>query len=341
MMAKYAIKTAVLLLVAAAIAGPANAAAKKPARHQAGPNSALLEAQVMLARIGFSPGVVDGRQGDNFVNALHAFQQANGLAPGRLDGATATRLSQLSAGPALAGYTIRPEDVAGPFVEKIPHDFQQMAALPRLAYRGPHQLLAEKFHMSEALLAALNPGKDLTQAGTVITVANVAANAPDPTPAAPTGESTGSSTPPSKQNAAGPAAAVVVVDKRQKAVLAYDAEKRLMGIYPASIGSAEKPAPSGTLQVRSVVRDPDYTYNPKYRFKGQTAERPVKVAPGPNNPVGVVWIGLSAEGYGIHGTPEPEKVGKTQSHGCVRLTNWDALALAGLVKKGTPVEFAG
>ena len=157
----------------------------------------------------------------------------------------------------------------------------------------------------------------------------------------PTGESTGSSTPPAKQSAAGPAAAVVVVDKRQKAVLAYDAEKRLIGFYPASIGSADKPAPSGTLQVRSVARDPEYTYNPKYQFKGQTAERPVKVAPGPNNPVGIVWIGLSAEGYGIHGTPEPEKVGKTQSHGCVRLTNWDALALARLVKKGTPVQFAG
>lgn len=340
-MARYAIKTAVLLLVAVSIAGPANAAAKKSARHQAGPNSALLEAQVMLARIGFSPGVVDGRHGDNFVNALHAFQQASGLAPGRLDALTVTRLSQLSAGPALAAYTVQPEDVAGPFVEKIPHEFQQMATLPRLAYRSPRQLLAEKFHMSEALLVALNPGKDLAQASTVINVANVAVNAQGATPAAPTGESTGSSTPPSKQNATGPTAAVVVVDKRQKAVLAYDAEKRLLGFYPASIGSAEKPAPSGTLQVRSVVRDPDYTYNPKYRFKGQTAERPVRIAPGPNNPVGVVWIGLSAESYGIHGTSDPEKVGKTQSHGCVRLTNWDALALARLVKKGTPVQFAG
>jgi lipoprotein-anchoring transpeptidase ErfK/SrfK len=116
----------------------------------------------------------------------------------------------------------------------------------------------------------------------------------------------------------------VVVDKRRNAVLAYDADKRSLGFYPATIGSTERPAPSGTLQVRSVTRDPDYTYNPKYAFKDQTARRPVKIAPGPNNPVGVVWIGLSADGYGIHGTPEPEKVGKTQSHGCVRLTNWDA-----------------
>jgi lipoprotein-anchoring transpeptidase ErfK/SrfK len=336
----HLIKTAALLLLALSLASPAEAA-KKSARHQAGPNAAVLETQVMLVRAGFSPGVIDAHQGENFRNALHAFQQANGMAPGRLDDATRTKLAQLSAGEALVAYTIQPADVAGPFVEKIPHDFQQMAALPRLAYHDPRELLAEKFHMSEALLAALNRGKDFGQAGTAIMVANIAGNGKDTTPAATAGESTGSSTPPAAQQAATRAAALVVVDKRQNAVLVYDAEKRLLGFYPASIGSTEKPAPSGILQVRSVARDPDYTYNPKYGFKGQTAQRPVKVAPGPNNPVGAVWIGLSAEGYGIHGTPEPEKVGKTQSHGCIRLTNWDALALARLVKKGTPVQFVG
>src|SRR6185503_20107207 len=123
---------------------------------------------------------------------------------------------------------------AGPFVEKIPHDFQQMAALPNLAYRSPRELLAEKFHMSEALLTALNRGKDFGQAGTVITIANITGNGRDAMPAAAAGESTGSSTPPSAQRAAAPSAALVVVDKRQHAVLAYDAEKRLIGFYPAS-----------------------------------------------------------------------------------------------------------
>jgi len=302
---KYAIKTAVLLLMAASLAGPADAAKTKSPRHQAGPNATVLDAEVMLARIGFSSGVIDAHEGANFANALHAFQEANGLAPGRLNAATWTRLTQLSGGAVLGNYTIQPEDVAGPFVGKIPQDFQQMAALPRLVYGSPRELLAEKFHMSEALLAALNPGKDLGQAGTVIMVANIAGGQ-DATPTATAGESSGSSTPPAPQpQAANPTAALVVVDKRHNAVLAFDADKRLLGFYPASIGSAEKPAPSGTLQVRSVVRDPDYTYNPKYRFKGQTAQHPVKVAPGPNNPVGVVWIALSAEGYGIHGTPEP------------------------------------
>jgi lipoprotein-anchoring transpeptidase ErfK/SrfK len=336
---KQAIKTVLLLLMAASLAGPADAARTKSARVEPDRNTTILDAEVMLARIGFSPGVIDAHGGSNFTNALHAFQQANGIAPGRLDAATRTRLAQLSSGPVLGAYTIQPEDVAGPFVDNIPHDFQQMAALPRLAYHSPKELLAEKFHMSEALLAALNPGKDLGQAGSVITAANIAGGSPDAKAVSTVGESTGASTPPETQRA--PAAAFVVVDKRQHAVLAYGADKRLLGFYPASIGSAEKPAPSGTLPVRAVARDPDYTYNPKYRFKGQTPERPVTIAPGPNNPVGVVWIALSAEGYGIHGTPEPDKVGKTQSHGCVRLTNWDALALSRLVKKGTPVEFVG
>jgi lipoprotein-anchoring transpeptidase ErfK/SrfK len=156
----------------------------------------------------------------------------------------------------------------------------------------------------------------------------------DPKLAARCGEGSGSSTQQQPK-----AAAKVVVDKRNHAVLAYGPDNRVLAFFPASIGSTEKPALSGTFEVRSVAYDPDYTYNPAYGFKGQKAERPVRVAPGPNNPVGMVWIGLSAKGYGIHGTPDPDKIGKTQSHGCVRLTNWDALALAKLVKRGTSVAF--
>jgi len=173
------------------------------------------------------------------------------------------------------------------------------------------------------------------QAGTAITVANVAPMPENPKLAARNGEGSGSS---AQQESK---AAKIVVDKRSRAVLAFGADNRLLAFFPASVGSAEKPAPSGDFVVRSVAYDPDYTYNPAYGFKGQKAKRPVRIAPGPNNPVGVVWIGLSAPSYGIHGTPEPDNVGKTQSHGCVRLTNWDALALARLVKKGTPVAFVG
>jgi lipoprotein-anchoring transpeptidase ErfK/SrfK len=115
--------------------------------------------------------------------------------------------------------------------------------------------------------------------------------------------------------------------------------RRLTAFYPDSIGSDDKPAPSGAFEVRSVARNPTYRYNPKYAFKGQKTNKPVEISPGPNNPVGLVWIALSAPSYGIHGTPDPDKVSKTESHGCIRLTNWDALALAKLVRKGTRVQF--
>jgi lipoprotein-anchoring transpeptidase ErfK/SrfK len=295
----------------------------------------VLDAEVLLDRAGFSPGAIDGRDGENFGKALHAFQQANGLPVGPLDQQTAAQLAQLSNTPTLAQYVVQPADVQGPFAPQIPRDFEKMAALERLAYHTPRQLLAEKFHMSEALLAALNPNASFDQTGTVITVASVAPMPENPKLAARGGEGSGSS---AQQEVK---AAKIVVDKRSRAVLAFGADNRLLGFFPASIGSAEKPAPSGDFVVRAVAYGPDYTYNPAYGFKEQKARRPVKIAPGPNNPVGVVWIGLSAQGYGIHGTPEPDKVGKTQSHGCVRLTNWDALALAKLVKKGTPVAFLG
>jgi lipoprotein-anchoring transpeptidase ErfK/SrfK len=340
------------IIAMAALAAPATAAhkghtvsqpLKAPAAAQnRGPviNEPVLQAEVLLARAGFSPGTIDGRDGENFAKALHAFQQANGLPVGPLDQATSQRLAQLSSDPVLGQYTILPDDVGGPFVPAIPQDFAQMAQLPALSYRNPRQLLAEKFHMSEGLLAALNPGTNFAEAGAAISVANVAPMAQSPAADPAARQGSGSSGEP---GAASPhtAAERVMVDKANHTVIVYGADNRLIAFYPASIGSAEKPALSGRFTVRSVAYDPTYTYNPTYGFKEQKSQRPVKVAAGPNNPVGLVWIGLSAKGYGIHGTPEPDKVGKTQSHGCVRLTNWDALALAKLVKKGTPIDFVG
>lgn len=133
----------------------------------------------------------------------------------------------------------------------------------------------------------------------------------------------------------------IKVDKTRQEVRAFNADGKLAAYYPASVGSEEKPAPSGTLKVTIVKKNPTYHYNPAYAFKGVRTDQPFTIKPGPNNPVGLVWIGLKGEGYGIHGTPEPSKVGKTQSHGCVRLTNWDALQLASKVSKGTPVYFNG
>ena len=134
-------------------------------------------------------------------------------------------------------------------------------------------------------------------------------------------------------------AAAVVVSKKTRAVRVLDDGDRVIAFYPASVGSKEKPAPSGKFKVRAVVPNPAYYYNPAFRFRGVKVDKPLKIAPGPNNPVGTVWIDLTKETYGIHGTPEPAKVGKSYSHGCVRLTNWDVEALAQMVKKGTPVRF--
>jgi lipoprotein-anchoring transpeptidase ErfK/SrfK len=195
---------------------------------------------------------------------------------------------------------------------------ENMKQLPALSYSSPREGLAEKFHMSEALLSELNPGESFNQAGKSIKVANVESSS-----------SIGK-------------AARLEVDKTAQTLRAFDRDHKLLAFFPITAGSAEKPAPSGTLKVKSVSKNPTYRYNPDYAFKGVKARKPFTIKPGPNNPVGLVWIGLSpGKGYGIHGTPDPAKVSKSDSHGCIRLTNWDALMLASAVSKGTPVEFFG
>ena len=175
-------------------------------------------------------------------------------------------------------------------------------------------MLAERFHMDQGFFEELNRGKVLDQAGTAILVANVNL----------------------KPAGLGAKAARLEADKQNNTVRVLAKDGALLAVYPASIGSEEKPAPSGTLKVVRVARNPTYTYDPEFKFRGVKADAKVHIAAGPNNPVGAVWIALDQKSYGIHGTAEPSKVGKVDSHGCVRMTNWDALALAKIVRKGMP-----
>ncbi|MDW9375799.1 L,D-transpeptidase family protein [Sinorhizobium meliloti] len=270
--------------------------------------------QVFLDREGFSPGVIDGKMGSNVTKAIEAWQQATGetLDPNNTEDIL-ERL-RFNGGLPIATYTITAADAAGPFVASIPEDYAHKAQLPHLSFTSVTEMLGEKFHMDEAYLRELNPGVDFSIPGTTIKVVN-----PGP-------------------NKKGKVARIVA-DKARKQVLAYDEAGKLIAAYPSTIGSSDTPSPSGTVHVERIAFDPGYTYNPKINFQQGANDRILQLQPGPNGPVGTVWIALSKPTYGIHGTPEPSKIGKTQSHGCVRLTNWDATELGKMVSTGVTVEF--
>ena len=288
-----------------------------PSQAEAG-SQETIDLQVRLARAHASPGPIDGLMGKNTRNAISAFQRIQGLEQtGKLDEETRKTLEGLGDAPTMRDYEITEADVKGPFLDKIPDRMVDRAKLERLSYTSPRELLAEKFHMDRDFLQSLNPGKSLDSAGTTIRVTNL--------------EGFLAIEAPVKR---------VEVHTERHTVDAYDEADKLVAVYPATIGSTETPSPEGTHEITGIAEEPTYTYDPeKLDFEGVDSDKEFTIAPGPNNPVGLVWIGLNAPGYGIHGSPLPEQIRRQQSHGCVRMTNWDALALAHAVKPGTPVAF--
>src|ERR1044071_3701877 len=278
---------------------------------QAKPSTTLLvKLQVLFDRAHASPGEIDGTLGENTRKAIAAYAEMKGLeATAQLTTELRRTVTQNDIEPALITYKITEKDTSGPFAKKIPEDFRAKAAMDRLSYTSPRELLAEKFHMSQDLLRKLNPGASFDKEGQEVVVANV-------------------------ERDSAPKISRVEVDATRQRVKAYDEGDKLVAIYPATVGSEDRPSPKGEFKVTKITENPVYHYDPSLNFRGVHVNEKLNIPPGPNNPVGVVWIDLSAEGYGIHGTPDPDKISKSASHGCIRLTNWDALALAKHVSKG-------
>ena len=293
-------------------AQPTAAAPVDPAAAKQAEFERLLHAQVLLDRARFSPGEIDGAYGSNMRQALNTYQAARRLpVTGKLDDATWTALNA-DATPPLASYTLAEADVAGPF-RPMPDDMMEKSKLPALGYTSVLEGLGERFHASPALIERLNPGKNFSRAGEQIVVPNVGGLAPLAR------------------------AAKVVVKDEAKILQLYDASGALLAQYPASTGSDKDPLPVGSWKINGVHANPVYHYNPALFWDAEPGDKKAKLQPGPNNPVGVVWIDLSKEHYGIHGTPVPGHVGKTESHGCIRLTNWSAAEVAAAVAAGVEV----
>lgn len=307
--------------------------ARSPARKIDG---GVLHAQVLLDRAGFAPGVIDGRKGMSFEQAVKGFQTARGLpVSGQLDQRTRVALLR-DAAPATKRLRIDESDAQGPFVANLPKDPAEQAKLDCLCYRNLLEKLAEKFHTTPETIVALNDPRMVLRAGTVLRLPNVL-----PASRSYNGVKPDVAKMLSDLNVSGglPKASKIVVDKSDGVLRLFDKGGRLMAQFPATMGSKRDPLPLGRWKVNSVAYNPPFHYQPDLFWDVADSKEEQRLPPGPNGPVGVVWIDLSKEHYGIHGTSAPETIQRAQSHGCVRLTNWDAARVSQMVSDGMEVLF--
>jgi lipoprotein-anchoring transpeptidase ErfK/SrfK len=310
-------------------AAPASAAA---------PDKTVLHLQATLDRLGFSPGVIDGQKGSMLAKAVKGLQIAQGLpASGTLDAKTLAYLQPFSVTPGTIEVTLSQADVAGPYQGPIPKDEAAQARLPALGYASLTERLSERYHTTPATLIALNGGNAGLTVGAKLTVPNVVPASRDY--AADMKPDWKAMVADLNVGAPQPAAAKVVVDKSEGVLRAYDDGGKLIAQFPATTGSKHDPLPIGTWKIQGESTLPEFHYNPKLFWDASKSKGKQTLPPGPNGPVGVVWLDLSKPHYGIHGTPEPATIGRTQSHGCIRLSNWDAARLALMVKPGTSAVF--
>jgi lipoprotein-anchoring transpeptidase ErfK/SrfK len=295
----------------------------------------MLAVQIALDRAGFSPGEIDGKGGPKTRLALSEFQKSAALPPSGI--VSEETLAALPPVPEpIVSYTITPQDVAGPFIDKMPRDLMESAELPALGYTSALEALSEKFHSSPALLQKLNPGAAWA-AGDAIKVPAV-----EPFDPPAKGDKSAATAKPAAGEKPGadttkPGAIEVIVSGATKSLVVRDAAGKTLMHAPITVGSEKDPLPVGDWKVVGVSWNPVFNYNPDLFWDADPTHAKAKIPSGPNNPVGVVWVDINKEHFGLHGTPEPSTIGRTESHGCIRLTNWDATKLGRLVSVGTKV----